>query len=124
MTGDPAAARKVVVRPRDKLREEIRAAKRRRKEEKRKYKEERGRGEEGVDITKLNAKLEKLQSKMSKSSGDHTGRGEEGVDITKLNAKLEKLQSKMSRAEEKTEYVLPQVTFEGPKNSGDHTTRK
>lgn len=80
----------VIVRPKDKLREEIKAAKRRKKEEKRRLKEIRG----------------------------------EGLDLRKLNAKLERLQRQKTHAESKTtEFVVPAVTFEGPKTSSDPTQK-
>ena len=70
----------MIVRPKDKLREEIKAAKRRRREEKLRRKDGK------LDPRKLEAKLEKLQSKR-----DHSGRTE------------------------REEIVLPPVTFQGPK---------
>ena len=83
----------VIVRPKDKLREEIKAAKRRRKEEKRRLKEIRG---EGLDLRKLNAKLERLQRQKSEKT----------------------------HAEGKaTEFVVPPVTFEGPKTSSNATQK-
>ena len=85
----------MIVRPKDKLREEIKAAKRRRKEEKLLFKEEMSRSkDESIDPRKLKAKLEKLQMKKT-----HSG-----------------------RMEKRTELVLPPVTFEGSKSEPrDHT---
>ena len=86
----------VIVRPRDKLREEIKAAKRRRKEEKRRLKESRGVRDEPLDPRKLSAKLEKLSRKKT-----HAVTAGEGKT---------------------TEFVVPAVTFEGPKASSSDTT--
>ena len=93
LLGSEVGGGEVIVRPRDKLREEIKAAKRRRKEEKRRLKESRGGRDEPLDPRKLTAKLEKLQRRKNHVEG------------------------KM------TEFVVPSVTFEGPKTSSD-TTQK
>ena len=86
----------MIVRPKDKLREEIKAAKRRRKEEKLRFREEKSRTkDESIDPRKLKAKLEKLQMRKA-----HSGRME------------------------KTELVMPPVTFEGSKSDPhDHTQK-
>ena len=78
------AAVQMIVRPKDKLREEIRAAKKRRKEEKHRCKEE------------------KVRSKDKTLNPHH------------LRAKLEKLQTRPDKTGNKMECVLPPVTFEGP----------
>ena len=59
------SGRGMVVRPKDKLREDIKAAKKRRKEEKL-----RRQAEGKLDHRKLEAKLEKLQQKYSSSQGE------------------------------------------------------
>ena len=86
----------VIVRPKDKLREEIKAAKRRKREEKLRFKEEKSRSkDESIDPRKLTAKLEKLQLKKA-----HSGRTE------------------------KTELVMAPVVFEGSKpEPRDHTQK-
>ena len=62
----------MIVRPKEKLREDIKAAKKRRKEEKSHFKEEKNRCKDtSLDPHKLKAKLEKLQTKK-----DHSGKAE------------------------------------------------
>ena len=88
--GGCGEAAPMIIRPKDKLREEIRAAKKRRKEEKRRYKEEKehSKGEQ-LNPDQLRARLEKLQLK-------NKGHSEKG---------------------EGAEFVAPQVTFERPKQA-------
>lgn len=57
----------MIVRPKDKLREEIKAAKKRRKEEKKLLREEKSLCKDVSDPRKLKAKLERLQAKRDRS---------------------------------------------------------
>ena len=90
----------MIVRPKDKLREEIKSAKKRRKEEKRQHLVEE-RSKESVDPYKLRARLEKLQTRSNTHHQD-------------------------TMTDKRTEFVRPHVTFEKPAATGvvnDHTQK-